>query len=217
MIRLVIHNLKCSQDHQFIFICLKKHIDDDKIDARLKEWVPNCKIIPIDQVTEGAACTVLLAEELINNDDPMMIANSDQWVDASIDDYLKAMENGNWDGFIMTMTADDPKWSFVRLDENKNVTGVVEKEVVSNEATVGIYNYKHGRDFVKAAHQMILKNLRVNNEFYVAPVYNEMIERSKGIGYYNVGREAKGMYGMGKPEDLDLFVKLPISKRAAIL
>ena len=79
------------------------------------------------------------------------------------------------DGLIMTMTADDPKWSFVGLDGRRLVTRVVEKEVISNEATVGIYNFRRGSDFVRAAEQMIAKNLRVNNEFYVAPVYNELI------------------------------------------
>ena len=87
---------------------------------------------------------------------------------------------------------------------------VREKEVISNEATVGIYNYKHGSDFVKYAHQMIEKNIRVNNEFYVAPVYNEMIEAGKKIVYNNVGTS---MYGLGVPEDLKYFMDQPLSRK----
>ena len=86
---------------------------------------------------------------------------------------------------------------------------VREKEVISNEATVGVYNYKHGKDFVKYAHLMIEKNIRVNNEFYVAPVYNEMIDAGMKITYFDVGEK---MYGLGTPEDLSEFLKTELSK-----
>ena len=86
----------------------------------------------------------------------------------------------------------------------------LEKEVISDEATVGVYNYKHGSDFVKYANQMIDKNIRVNNEFYVAPVYNEMIGDNKKIVYYNVGNK---MYGLGIPEDLNIFINNPVSNK----
>ena len=114
----------------------------------------------------------------------------------------------------MTMKADDPKWSFVGLNGQRLVTRVVEKEVISNEATVGIYNFRRGSDFVRAAEQMIARNLRVNNEFYVAPVYNELIEEGARIAIYNVGREGAGMYGLGIPGDLEQFLADPISLRA---
>jgi hypothetical protein len=106
----------------------------------------------------------------------------------------------------MTMWADDPKWSFARLDARGLVDLVVEKEVVSNCATVGIYNFKSGRDFVRAADDMIAKNLRVNNEFYVAPVYNQLIAERARIGIYDIGGVGRG--------DLDAFVELPLSKLA---
>ncbi len=110
------------------------------------------------------------------------------------------------------MKASDPKWSFVGLDRECLVTHVVEKEVISDEATVGIYNFKRGGDFVSAADKMISQDLRVNNEFYVAPTYNQLIKDNKRIGIFNIGREADGMYGLGTPTDLDLFLSLPIIK-----
>lgn len=134
-----------------------------------------------------------------------MMANSDQYVDIDINEYIQAMDDS--DGLIMTMYADDPKWSFIKYDERKYVTMVREKEVISNEATVGIYNFKRGSDFVQYAHRMIDKNIRVNNEFYVAPVYNEMIEDGKKVKFYNIGRENDGMYGLGIPSDLEKFVR----------
>jgi dTDP-glucose pyrophosphorylase len=119
----------------------------------------------------------------------------------------------NLDGLIMTMHANDPKWSFVGLDESDLVHTVVEKEVISNEATVGIYNFKRGSDFVSSADQMINLNLRVNNEFYVAPVYNQLIKIGRNIGIYNIGKVGAGMHGLGTPDDLDSFLKHPISKK----
>lgn len=210
MIEYVSHNIQPATDYRFIYICLKEQLEEYDLVAKLRAMQPNCEIVTVDQVTEGAACTVLLAEKYIDNDDPMMIANSDQYVDIDINEYLAAMKED--DGLIMTMYADDPKWSFIKFDENNHVTMVREKEVISNEATVGIYNYAHGSDYVKYAKQMIEKNIRVNNEFYVAPVYNEMIEAGMKIGFYNVGSEDNGMYGLGIPEDLEKFLKNPISK-----
>lgn len=208
MIEYVIRSVTPACPHRFIFLCLKEHMERFDLERKLQSFAPGCIVVPIDTVTEGAACTVLLAEKWIDNDDPMMIANSDQYVDIDINAYLAAM--GDADGLIMTLFANDTKWSFIRYDENRYVTMVREKEVISNEATVGIYNYRRGRDFVAGAHRMIDQNIRVNGEFYVAPVYNEMIRDGKKITFQNIGEH---MYGLGVPEDLEAFVKNPVSCR----
>ncbi len=215
MISYVIDNLTPSCEHRFIFLCLKEHIEQFKIDQTLRELCPSCEIVEVNRVTEGAACTVLLAEEYINNDNPLMIANSDQYVDINLDDYLQLSEEESVDGLIMTMNAYDNKWSFIRWDDEGYVIEVKEKEVISKEATVGIYNFAKGKDFVLYAKQMISENARVNGEFYVAPVYNYMIMHAKKIRYYNVGDLASVMFGLGVPGDLELFLSLPISKRIA--
>lgn len=207
MIEYVTKNIAPDCDHNFIFICQKSHIEKYHLDDMLETITRGCVIIPIDYITEGAACTVLLAEKYIDNDDSLMIANSDQFVDTDINEYIKAI--GDNDGLIMTMPANHPKWSYIKYDDDGYVTMVREKEVISNEATVGIYNYSRGADFVKYAHQMIDKNIRVNNEFYVAPVYNEMIDAGYKIVYKNVGN---AMHGLGVPEDLDAFMKLEMCK-----
>ena len=214
MIRLVIANITPSVPHRFIFICQNAHIAEFNLRETLSEWAPGSVTIGIDGLTEGAACTVLLARELIGDEQPLMIANSDQFVDCSIDAYLADMTTRNLDGLIMTMWADDPKWSYAALDGQGLATEVVEKKVISNHATVGIYNFAHGRDFVVAAEAMIAADERVNGEFYVAPVYNQMIAHGAKIGVYDIGREADGMYGLGIPSDLDLFLSLPLSRKA---
>ena len=203
MIEVVTRNIAPKRQHRFIYICQQEHLEKYSLSERLKKISPNCEIIAIDHITDGAACTVLLAERYIDNNDPMMIANSDQFVDTDINDYLSAIKDN--DGLIMTMPADDPKWSFIQYDKDGYVTMVREKEVISNEATVGIYNYAKGSYFIKYAKQMIEKNIRVNNEFYVAPVYNEMIEDGKKIVFKDVGSK---MHGLGTPEDLEKFLEV---------
>lgn len=211
MIERVTQNILPACEHRFIYLCLQEHLEKYGLEKNLQEISPGCIVVPVDQVTEGAACTVLLAERYIDSADSLMIANSDQYVDIDINEYLNAI--GENDGLIMTMYADDPKWSFIQFNEDNLVTMVREKEVISNEATVGIYNFKKGSDFVKYAHQMIERNIRSNGEFYVAPVYNEMIKDGKRISFYNVGSEDNGMYGMGIPSDLEKFLSNPLSKR----
>jgi dTDP-glucose pyrophosphorylase len=214
MIAAVVRNVRPRCAHRFIFVALAEHLEHAGMREALSQAAPGCIIIPVDRVTEGAACTVLLAREFIDSDEPLMLANSDQWVDIDIDDYLASQDRQRADGLIMTMKADDPKWSFVGLNGKRMVTSVVEKEVISNEATVGIYNFRRGSDFVRAADGMIAKNLRVNNEFYVAPVYNQLIAEGARIAIYNVGREGAGMYGLGIPSDLESFLADPVSLRA---
>jgi len=208
MIQVVIDNLRPAGPHRFIFICQAAHVAAYGLASRFEEWTPGCELVELDGITEGAACTVLAARHLLGAS-PLMIANSDQFVDVSIDDYIAAL--GDADGLIMTMSADDPKWSFVGFDARGRVERVVEKEVISNEATVGVYNFARGIDFVEAADRMIADNERVNNEFYVAPVYNKLIAAGANIRVYNIGAEAEGMYGLGTPADLDLFKGLPVS------
>ncbi len=211
MTRLVIANLRPKCEHRFIFLCLKEHIDKYNLDEKLKSWTDNCVIVPVDTVTEGAACTVLLAKQYIDNDDNLMIANSDQWIDYDINKYLDVMQTSSADGLIMTMKATDPKWSFVEFDPTGNVIAVREKQPVSDEATVGIYNFKKGKDFVRGAEQMIAENHRENGEFYVAPVYDYLIADNKKIAICNIGN---AMYGIGTPEDLNLFLTLDVCKKA---
>lgn len=207
MIARVIENIRPSCEHRFVFICQKEHIEKYDLKEKLRNFARDCEVVTVNYITEGAACTVLLAERYIDNDDELMIANSDQYVDININDYLGAMEDA--DGLIMTMPASDPKWSFIKYDDDGYVTMVREKEVISEEATVGIYNYRSGSDFVKYAKRMIEKDIRVNGEFYVAPVYNEMISDGKRVRYHNVG---SNMYGLGTPLDLSIFLGSPVGK-----
>jgi dTDP-glucose pyrophosphorylase len=212
MISLVIANVRPAVAHRFVFVAQREHLETTALRAVLLASAPNCKIVAIDGVTEGAACTVLAAREHIDNSHPLMLANSDQYVDTSIDSYLATMNVAGADGLIMTFPADDPKWSFVRRDTEGRVVEVVEKEVVSHEATVGIYNFRRGSDFVHAAEQMIARDRRVNGEYYVAPAYNEMIDEGRSIITHDIG---PNMHGLGVPADLDAFLALSWTEERA--
>ncbi|HJW92582.1 MAG TPA: glycosyltransferase family 2 protein [Thermoanaerobaculia bacterium] len=214
MLQWVIANLRPRTPHRFIFLALREHLESG-FRALLDQLAPDSIIVTVDTVTEGAACTVLLARAFIDSSDPLMIANTDQYVDLAIDDYLDAFDASGLDGFIMTFTANDPKWSYARLASDGRVTEVVEKKVVSRDATVGIYNYRRGSDFVHAADEMIAKNLRVNGEFYVAPAYNQLIERGAKVGVFNIDNLGTGMHGLGTPEDLDAFLANDASRTFA--
>ena len=201
MIQWVIESLNLNAN--YIFIIQKEHQEKFNIKSVLKILQPNCKIIELDHLTEGAACTTLLAKDFINNSDPLIIANSDQYIHWNSSKALYDFSSKNLDGAILTFEAIHPKWSYAKCDEEGFVSEVAEKKVISKNATVGVYYWKHGSDYVKSAEEMIKKNIRVNNEFYVCPVYNEFLLKNKKVKIHNVDK----MFGLGTPEDLNNFIR----------
>ena len=202
MIQLVVENLNI--DANFIFIVQNSHREQYNLDTTLRLIAPGCNIIGIDGVTEGAACTVLLAKKFINNDEPLFFANSDQYVEWNSSEFFYKMQETGADGGIPIFKSTHPKWSFARLDDNHHVVEVQEKNPISDNATVGFYYFKKGSDFIKNAEEMIAAEDRVNNEFYLCPVYNYVI---KNGGIVRIS-EIEEMWGLGTPEDLDTYLKL---------
>lgn len=206
MIQIVVDNLNI--DANYIFIVQNEHRKNFNLDTCLNLIAPNCKIIGIDRITDGAACTALLAKEFIDNENPVFFANSDQFVEWSSNEFFYAMQESGADGGIPTFKSTHPKWSYVRLDEGNNVVEVQEKNPISDMATVGFYYFKKGSEFVKNAEEMIKANDRVNGEFYLCPVYNYLIQNKGIVKPSNI----EGMWGLGTPEDLDSFLKLKLNK-----
>jgi len=201
MIQVVVENLNI--DAKYIYIVQKNHYEKYNLDYLLRLITPRCEIVQIDGVTEGAACTTLLAKEFIDNDDSLLIANSDQFVEWSSGETLYSFMADGIDGGIVTFHATHPKWSFAKVDENGMVQEVAEKKPISDIATVGIYFWKKGSDYVKYANQMIERDIRTNGEFYVCPVFNQAIEDSKKFRIRNIEK----MWGLGTPEDLNYFLE----------
>lgn len=201
MIQTVVENLNVEAN--FIFVVQKEHREKYNLDTLLNLITPNCKVVEVNGLTEGAACTTLLAKEYINNDYPLLMANSDQFAEWDSNEFMYKMVEQNVDAGILSFKSTHPKWSFAKVNEFGYVTEVAEKKPISDIATVGIYYWSKGSDYVKYAEQMISKNIRVNNEFYVCPVFNEAIKDNKKIKTFNIEK----MWGLGTPEDLQHFLK----------
>jgi HAD superfamily hydrolase (TIGR01509 family) len=201
MIQVVVENL--NLDANYIFVVQKEHRLKYNLDGLLNLIAPDCKIIEVDGLTEGAACTALLAKEYIDNDDPLFFANSDQFAEWDSSEFMYKMQETNADGGIVTFPATHPKWSFAKINDRNLVVEVAEKNPISQHATVGFYYWKQGSDFIKYAEEMISNNIRVNNEFYVCPVFNQAIQDNKEIRAF----EIKNMWGIGTPEDLNYFLE----------
>jgi HAD superfamily hydrolase (TIGR01509 family) len=201
MIQVVVENLNIKAN--YIYIVQKSHKEKYNLGTLLNLITPNCKIVEVDGVTEGAACSALLSKDIINVDLPLFFANSDQFVEWDSNDFFYKMNECDLDGGIVTFTSTHPKWSFARVGEDGYVSEVSEKNPISDLATVGFYYWKRGSDFVKYSEEMIEKNMRINGEFYVCPVYNLAINDGKKIKTYHV----ENMWGLGTPEDLNYFLE----------
>jgi|TARA_S200000501_G_C20859064_1_gene758937 NDP-sugar pyrophosphorylase family protein len=198
MIAKVVENLNLQG--RYIFLVQKTHYDKYDLKNLLNLIAPGCEIVQIEGLTEGAACTVLKARDLIDNDTPLIISNSDQFIKWNSFETISSFNNA--DGGILTFKSVHPKHSFAKVDGDGFVTEVAEKNPISSDATVGIYHWKKGSNFVKYADQMIEKNIRTNNEFYVCPVYNEAFKDGLKVKASLVDE----MWGMGTPEELNNFL-----------
>ncbi len=201
MIQVVVENLNIKAN--FIYVVQKEHRKKYNLDTLLNLITPNCKIVEVDGITEGAACTALLAKEYINSENPLFFSNSDQFCEWDSNEFLYKMNETNADGGIVSFKATHPKWSFAKVNDKGLVTEVAEKNPISDIATVGYYYWKKGSDFVKYAEEMIKKDIRVNNEFYVCPVFNQAIADGKEIRTFDIPK----MWGLGTPEDLKEYLK----------
>ena len=200
MIQVVVDNLNINAKH--IFIVQKSHYEKYNLDNVLSSIVSDCEIIQVDGLTVGAACTTLLAKNLINNNQPLLMANSDQFIEWDSNQFMYSMIGDTIDAGILTFESTHPKWSYAKLNDSGFVSEVAEKNPISKHATVGVYYWNKGCDYVKYAEQMINNNIRVNNEFYVCPVFNEAIKDQKRIKTFSVNK----MWGLGTPEDLNNYI-----------
>ncbi len=192
-----------AKPENFIFILRKEHVEQFGLDEKMKSLFPGCKVIEIDYVTEGAACTVLLAKEFINNDEPLIVTDCDHFFVNQKYNSLVANPPEGMKGLIPVFEAEGEKWSFAKFNEDNVVSQVAEKQRISPHANIGAYYFRHGKDFVWGAEQMISSNGRVNNEFYVAPVYQELLNRGDKI----MAMVSEEVWGLGTPEDVEKFTE----------
>jgi dTDP-glucose pyrophosphorylase len=202
------------EPHRFVFICKREHVDTYALADVLRLIAPDCRIVTTMGATGGALCSVLLGLEHLPHDGELLIANADQCVDVPIETFLGAAREGAWDGYMMTFPNTHPRWSYARL-EGDHVVAVAEKQPISRHATAGLYYFRRGAAFVQAAERMLVKNASVSGEFYVAPVYNELILRHQRVGIFPI--EASQMHGLGTPEEMEHYQARLRAEQAAQL
>ena len=201
MIQRVVENLNLKARH--IFIVQPEHVEKYNVHHMLGLIAPGCEIVSGRFERRGAAWDTLAAIGLIDNDQPLLIANSDQIMDWDVAQFMWTVNEEDCDGLIAIFNSSHPKWSYAEVNDDGRVVRVAEKDPISNNATCGVYYWKHGSDYVKYAQQMIDKDIRTNGEFYVCPVYNEAIADGKSVYLFEVA----GMHGLGTPEDLQEYVR----------
>jgi NDP-sugar pyrophosphorylase family protein len=193
-------------DGHFIFIT--RIYDDpqlnDQINTTLKNISPDCTIIPIDYLTEGAASTAFLAKEFINNDEELVVANCDQILRWDSDKFLEFRER-ECDGIVVTYNANTEKNSYIRVDENGFGVELAEKKVISNLSLNGVHYWKSGKDFVRSYQAMYKHNDTANGEYYMSITYNYLIKEGKKILPYNIPIDE--IFCIGTPEDLEKYLK----------
>ena len=204
MIAHAMQNLFCSTGGHYVNKVVWIHSPEAQAQAEYWSKAYNAKLVPVLGLTQGAACSALLAAWHIDNDEPLVIANSDQWIDPRVmPAFLSRMEEQGLAGGMLTFPSLDPKWSYARLNQWGRVAEVAEKQPISTHATVGVYFFQRGSDFVDAATEMILRDARFRGEFYIAPAYNELILQGRAVGIHEI--EERQMRGLGTPEDLEAF------------
>lgn len=205
MIELVVENLRPLAPHRFVFVCKKEHIDQFALADVLSQISPQCRVVPMAGATAGALCSVLLGLDPGDDTDELLVANADQIVNFSIDDFLAIARTADSDGCIVTFPSTHPKWSYLKLEDGQ-VVAAAEKRPISAHATAGIYYFSKAADFIVAAESMLLKNASLRSEFYVCPVYNEYVLRGKKVTVFPIPREA--MHSLGTPEDVQRYAAL---------
>lgn len=197
-------SLPLTLARRVIFICLDEHLKgfglEEDIHRRYAHLAP--LVIPLSKVTEGQACTVLEARKHIDVAEPLIIYNADTWCRTGLDASLPTLP-ASVAGVLGVFEAPGDKWSFARTDATGRVVEVAEKRRISNHASTGLYHFASGAEFVREADAMIAANDRVNNEFYVAPVYNRMIAQGREVRV----DVAKEVWVLGTPEDLAHFLE----------
>jgi len=190
---------------RFTFVCRKEHVTQFYLGDMLRLIAPNSRVLALENETAGALCSVLLAMDEVAPDDEVLVANADQFIDGGLETFYAACRQPNIDGCILTFTATHPRWSFAKTDAQGRVIAVAEKRPISKQATAGLYYFRKAHQFKDAAEKMMLKGLTTSGQFFVCPVYNEMILAGLQIRTHHLPDGA--LHSLGTPEDYEWFLK----------
>lgn len=199
LVQWVVENLRSTSPQKYIFVCQSAHVKEFKLKSVFESFGIEFEIAEINEVTQGAACSALFAGDYITEGE-IVFANSDQYMDFSMDKFIEDCNTRKLDGSLVTMRASGSKWSYIKAGPDNLVLEVKEKVAISDIATTGVYYYRNWDLFQTAAEEMISRNDSYNNEFYLAPVYNYLLSTHK-VSHYLIGENEKEMVGLGTKED----------------
>ena len=203
MVECVVESLTPNLEHRFVFVCRSEHLHRYALGEVLQLVAPGARVVKMRGETAGALCTVRLASEWIEPEGELIVANGDQLIDFSLDDFVRRARERRRDGSLITFTSTHPKWSYAQADEQGLVRMVAEKRPISRHATVGIYYFRRGADFTAAATRMLLKGARTGGEFFLSPVYNEMILEGLAVDIFSIGNSQ--VTSLATPEDVEKY------------
>jgi NDP-sugar pyrophosphorylase family protein len=205
MIELAIKSLNIEGNYIYVTYRYTNKEFNQKLEEILNRITPNCTIIKIDYITEGPASSALLAKKYIDNEEELIITNCDQIMSWDSKNFLEFIKKTDKEGIVVTYNSSTEKNSYVKLNEIGDAIELAEKKVISEFSLNGIHYWKKGKYFVESAEDMISKNIRVNNEFYISMTYNEMIEKKLKVSNYHIINNHH--HAVGTPEDLKEYLK----------
>lgn len=195
-----------KEDNDYYFIVRK---EDNAADFIKAEWakesghdVNRTHVIEIDYMTDGQATTAMLASNMWNKEDELLIYNIDTYVEA----YSMKAEDIKGDGFIPCFLAEGDHWSFVLLDDSGKAVEVREKQRISDNCTLGAYYFSSCALYEKMYNEYYKSDVHMEaGEKYVAPLYNYMISKGMEVRICTVEKEK--VHVLGTPEELAIFDK----------
>jgi dTDP-glucose pyrophosphorylase len=202
MLEIVQENFASIKDKKMIYVFSKDNCNQFHLDDSVKIMNPEASVLSLKNETAGALCTALIAIEFINNNRPLIIANSDQIIDVNYEEVLSYFQEEKADAGVITFKSIHPRWSYIKSC-GKNVIEVAEKRPLSAHAIAGFYYYKKGYDFIEAAKRVILKGSSIEGKYYISSSFNELILLNKNVIYYEVKPDA--YHSFYSPEKIKKF------------
>jgi hypothetical protein len=186
LIERLVTNTGVLGDAKYIFALQETDVSRFHLDNVVALLAPGSVALPVSSTTKGAACTALLAAAHIDNDEELLIVSANELVDTDLSTVIARFRASKLDGGTLTFPSIHPRYSYVRLNGDNLVAEAAQRNPISNNATVGIFWYARGQDFVAAAKNMIRKGAQVDGLFYICPAFNELILEQARIGVFPI-------------------------------
>jgi NDP-sugar pyrophosphorylase family protein len=203
LIEHAVESLKIEGNYIFI---TRKYDDptyNEQLTQILRKIQPNCTEIMLEKDQLGAADAALHAKEYTDNDDELIITNCDQILEWDSNKFLKYIKENKADGVVVLYKSTSIKDSYAEIIDNK-ISKIKEKDLISDNALIGVHYWKNGKDFVKSAEALLLSSLGLQKECYISETYNFLIKEGKSILPYAIPNNE--YICLGTPEYVEIYL-----------